>query len=290
MFISIEVNQNISDIIIGMEALSIKNLAFSYDKENTILSDVSFSVEEGKYVSLLGHNGSGKSTLAKLLIGLLPFNRGEIYISGIQLNKDNLIKIRDKVAIVFQNPDNQFIGITVEDDIAFSLENRCISREEMVPLVKEYASKVGMEEFLNKEPAYLSGGQKQRVAIADALVIKPEIFILDEATSMLDPNGKQEILDLIHKMREENPNLTVISITHDIEEAYLSDRIILLSEGEVVLTCLPNELFENSETVKKYNLAVPFEVELKKKLQEIGYSVKKDDNLESLGEMIWQSK
>ena len=290
MFISIEVNQNISDIIIGMEALSIKNLTFSYDKENTILSDVSFSVEEGKYVSLLGHNGSGKSTLAKLLIGLLPFNQGEIYISGIQLNKDNLIKIRDKAAIVFQNPDNQFIGITVEDDIAFSLENRCISREEMIPLAKEYASKVGMEEFLNKEPAYLSGGQKQRVAIADALVIKPEILILDEATSMLDPKGKKEIFELIKEIKKNNPSLTIVSITHDVEEAYLSDEVIILEKGRIVASGNPKTLFSDKDLISKHHLSIPFEVELKDKIKSLGIEVKEDDSLESLGEKICRSR
>ncbi len=274
-----------------MKCVEVKNLSYSYSPESEpVLKNVSLEINKGEYVSIVGHNGCGKSTLCKLLIGLYEKNSGDIIIDGLSLNRKNLSSIRKKVAIVFQNPDNQFIGATVEDDIAFSLENDNVPRDRMVSLVKEYAAKVGMENFLSKEPSYLSGGQKQRVALADALVRNPEILILDEATSMLDPNGKQEILELIHKMRKENPNLTVISITHDIEEAYLSDRIILLSEGEVVLTCLPSELFENTETVKKYNLAVPFEIELKKKLQEIGYSVKKADNLESLGEMIWRSK
>ena len=274
-----------------MKCVEIKNLSYSYSQDSEpVLKNVNLEINKGEYVSIVGHNGCGKSTLCKLMIGLYEKNGGDIIIDGLSLNRDNLSTIRKKIAIVFQNPDNQFIGATVEDDIAFSLENDNVPRDKMVSLVKEYAAKVGMEDFLSKEPSYLSGGQKQRVALADALVRNPEILILDEATSMLDPNGKQEILNLIHMMRKENPELTVISITHDIEEAYLSDRIILLSEGEVVLTCLPNELFENTETVKKYHLVVPFEVELKKKLQEIGYSVKKADNLETLGEMIWQSK
>lgn len=274
-----------------MKCVEIKNLSYSYNRESEpVLKGVNLEINKGEYVSIVGHNGCGKSTLCKLIIGLLEKTGGEIIVDGLQLNKDNLIEIRKKIAIVFQNPDNQFIGATVEDDIAFSLENDNVPRSEMVSLVKEYATKVGMEKFLTKEPSYLSGGQKQRVALADALVRKPEILILDEATSMLDPNGKQEMLDLINKMRIEKPELTVISITHDIEEAYLSDRIILLSEGEVVLSCLPSELFKNSDVIKKYNLSVPFEVELKQKLKEIGYFVKEDDNLESLGEMICQSK
>ena len=273
-----------------MEALSIKNLTFSYDKEHNILDDISFNVQEGSYVSLLGHNGSGKSTLAKLMIGLLPFEQGEIFVSGIELNKDNINQIRNTATIVFQNPDNQFIGITVEDDIAFSLENRCIPREEMIPLVKEYASKVGMEEYLNKEPAYLSGGQKQRVAIADALVIKPQILILDEATSMLDPKGKKDILNLIQRMREENPKLTVISITHDVEEAYLSDEVLILEKGKIVASGKPQEIFRNKEVVDTYHLSIPFEIELKEKIKELGIEVKEDDSIESLGEKICRSR
>lgn len=273
-----------------MEALSIKNLTFSYDKEHKILDDVSFSVQEGSYVSLLGHNGSGKSTLAKLFIGLLPFEQGEIYVSGIKLDKDSLTKIRNTATIVFQNPDNQFIGITVEDDIAFSLENRNIPRKEMIPLVREYAAKVGMEEFLSKEPAYLSGGQKQRVAIADALVINPQILILDEATSMLDPKGKKDILNLIQRMREENPKLTVISITHDVEEAFLSDEILILDKGKIVASGKPKELFKNKEIVEEYHLSIPFEIELKEKIKELGIEVNDDDSIESLGEKICRLK
>ena len=273
-----------------MKSVEVKELSYSYSENLQVLKNVSFDINEGEYVSIVGHNGSGKSTLCKLLIGLLEKSSGEIVINGLSLNKDNLQEIRKKIAIVFQNPDNQFIGATVEDDIAFSLENANTPREEMLTLVKEYAAKVGMSEFLSKEPSYLSGGQKQRVAIADALVRKPDILILDEATSMLDPSGKEDILRLVEETRKENPKLTVISITHDIEEAYLSDRIILLHEGEVVLTCLPDELFEKTDIIEKYNLAVPFVVQLKKRLQSLGYDVKKEDDLQKLGEMIWQSK
>ena len=274
-----------------MSALTVKNLTFSYNEvDGMILDNVSFEIKEGTYVSLLGHNGSGKSTLAKLFIGLLPFEKGEIYISDIKLEKNNLQAIRNNAAIVFQNPDNQFIGITVEDDIAFSLENRNVPKKEMERLVNEYAAKVGMEAFLNKEPAYLSGGQKQRVAIADALVINPQVLILDEATSMLDPKGKKDIHELIRKMRQENPNLTIISITHDVEEAYQSDEIIILDKGKVVASGSPKEIFNDEEKVKKYNLAVPFEIQLKNKMVSIGVDVKKEDTIASLGEKICQLK
>ena len=156
----------------------------------------------------------------------------------------------------------------------------------MLTLVIEYASKVCMIDFLSKEPGYLSGGQKQRVAIADALVRNPDILILDEATSMLDPQGKQDILDLVNKMRKDNPNLTVISITHDIEEAYLSERIVLMNQGEIVLSCSPSELFDNAELIEKYNLELPFEVELKNEVKQLGIEVSSKDTLDDIGEKI----
>ena len=272
-----------------MKSVEIKNLVFGYNDE-VILDNVSFSIKEGAYVSLLGHNGSGKSTLAKLFIGLLPANSGQIFVSGLELNKENVTKIRNSATIVFQNPDNQFIGVTVEDDIAFSLENRNVPRKEMRALIVESARKVGMDPFLNKEPAYLSGGQKQRVAIADALVINPQILILDEATSMLDPKGKKEILELIRKMKEANPSLTVISITHDVEEAYLSDEVIILEKGKIAAYGKPDDIFTNKELVDKYELAVPFIIALKNKLTSLGVKVTKEDTLETLGEKICQLK
>ena len=276
-------------IINCMNALTVKNLSFGYNEE-IILDDVSFAIKEGTYVSLLGHNGSGKSTLAKLFIGLLPANSGQIFVSDLELNKDNVTKIRNNATIVFQNPDNQFIGVTVEDDIAFSLENRNVPRKEMRALIIESARKVGMESFLTKEPAYLSGGQKQRVAIADALVINPQILILDEATSMLDPKGKKEILGLIRAMKKENPSLTVISITHDVEEAYLSDEVIILDKGKIAAQGKPDDIFTDKELVNKYELAVPFIIQLKDKLISLGMDVSKEDTLESLGEKICQLK
>ena len=271
-----------------MDAVTIKNLHYSYETGKPVINDVSLSIKKGSYVSLLGHNGSGKSTLAKLMIGLLPADGGAVVISGLELNDKNITAIRNKAAIVFQNPDNQFIGITVEDDIAFSLENRNISREEMKKLVPEYAKKVGMEEFLNKEPGYLSGGQKQRVAVADALVINPEILILDEATSMLDPRGKRDILNLIHEMKKENPDLTVISITHDVEEAYLSDEIILLEKGKVVEQDKPINLFSNKEIVEKYNLDVPFAIQIRNKLKQDGINVDENNILDEAVEKLCQ--
>ena len=273
-----------------MKSVSIKNISFSYRKDYPVIKNLSLDIDQGDYVSILGHNGCGKSTLARILVGLLFSKEGTIEICGKKLSAESLSDIRRKIAIVFQNPDNQFIGATVEDDIAFSLENMNVPKEEMITLVKEYAEKVGMGKFLTKEPSYLSGGQKQRVAIADALVRNPEILILDEATSMLDPSGKADILNLVKTMRKENPNLTVISITHDVEEAYLSNRIVLMSEGEIVASGTPIELFSDKEIVNKYNLVVPFEIELKNRIKELGFDIKNTDSVEEIGEKLCKSR
>ena len=245
-----------------MNAVEVKNLKFSYDNQGTVIDDISFSVSKGSYVSVLGHNGSGKSTLSKLLIGLLKKDSGSISIGGIELSKETQREIRRHTAIVFQNPDNQFIGATVEDDIAFGLENRQIPQPEMVDLVKEYSTKVGMSAYLEKEPSFLSGGQKQRVAIAGALALKPDLLILDEATSMLDPTGKREINELINLMRKDNPELTVLSITHDIEETLNSDQIIILNKGKIVASGETNKILSDRDLLIKNGIKPPFIYEL----------------------------
>ena len=217
-----------------MKLIEVNNLTFSYDKKVNVIDGVSFCVESGKYISIIGHNGSGKSTFAKLLIGLLEAQSGEIKAFGLEMNSKNVHEIRRKIGIVFQNPDNQFVGTTVRDDIAFGLENRCIPTEQMDGIIDEFSRKVHMENFLDKEPENLSGGQKQRVAIAGVLALAPEVIIFDEATSMLDPRGKREVRESIEEMRKENPNLSILAITHDLEEAFSSDEIIVLKEGKVV--------------------------------------------------------
>lgn len=249
-----------------MKVLSIKDLSFAYEDKKDVLKHVSFDVEKGQYVSLIGHNGSGKSTLAKLIVGLLELQSGSIEVFGDILNTTNVYKIREKVGIVFQNPDNQFIGSTVRDDIAFGLENHCVPHAQMDDIINEYAQKVNMSEFLDKEPTRLSGGQKQRVAIAGVLAMKPEIIIFDEATAMLDPKGKKEIREYILKLKEENPNLTIISITHDIEEAYNSDEVIILNDGELYMQGKPSEVFKDDEKMEQIDLDLPFITKLKKAL------------------------
>lgn len=255
------------------KALEISHVQFGYTKDHFIFNDLSLSVEEGEYVCLIGHNGSGKSTLAKIIIGLNEINNGEIKIFGQVLNEENIYKIRNDVGIVFQNPDNQFIGSTVRDDIAFGLENHCVKHEDMEDIVIEYAKRVDMLDFLDKEPSALSGGQKQRVAIAGTLAMSPKLLIMDESTSMLDPKGKKEIRELIARLIKENPSLTIISITHDIEEALQSDRVIVLNKGDVILNDKPEEVFKHQDVLKNIKLDVPFSYKLNEELNKHGVNV-----------------
>ncbi|EAG3031945.1 energy-coupling factor transporter ATPase, partial [Listeria monocytogenes] len=187
------------------------------EEERAALNNVSFSINKGEWVALIGHNGSGKSTLAKTINGLILPQEGSVSVGELPLNEENIWNIRKMVGMVFQNPDNQFVGSTVEDDVAFGLENQGIPREEMLVRVKDALEQVRMSEFATREPARLSGGQKQRVAIAGVVALRPDIIILDEATSMLDPEGREEVIATIKKIKEKN-NLTVLSITHDIDE------------------------------------------------------------------------
>ena len=269
-----------------MKLIEVTNLTFSYDKKVNVIDGVSFSVESGKYISIIGHNGSGKSTFAKLLIGLLEVQSGEIKAFGLDMNSQNVHEIRRKIGIVFQNPDNQFVGTTVRDDIAFGLENRCIPHEKMDEIISEFSKKVHMENYLDKEPENLSGGQKQRVAIAGVLALSPEVVIFDEATSMLDPRGKREVRECIKQMRKENPNLSILSITHDLEEAFASDKIIVLQEGKVVGYDKPEKLMEKPEIFEKTSLDLPFKNKLVKELKEQGIDLNNTDSLERIVEEL----
>ena len=258
-----------------MEALNIKDLSFRYDSKSVVFKNLSLSLEEGEYVSIIGHNGSGKSTLAKLIIGLIEPQTGIISIFGEELDcsKPNFYELKKKVGIVFQNPDNQFIGTTVQDDIAFGLENHCVPHEEMDAIIKEYATEVGMIDYLEKEPSSLSGGQKQRVAIAGVLAMKPDIIIMDESTAMLDPKGKREIRELTYKIRKINPRLTILSITHDIEEAFACDRVVVLNKGEIVYNDTPNNVFIHQKELEEMKRDVPVIYRLKDELIKQGIEV-----------------
>ena len=273
-----------------MNKIEVQNLCFSYNEGEQVVKHVSFKIQKGSYVSIIGHNGSGKSTLARLIIGLIAPDDGEIYIDEELLTHKNVRKLRNKIGLVFQNPDNQFIGATVEDDIAFGLENRRIPRENMQEIINNYAKRVGMEEFLTKEPSRLSGGQKQRVAIAGALSLNPEILILDEATSMLDPKGKSDIRELVNEMKVANPELTILSITHDVEEAVNSDEVIVMSHGEIAFKGKPDDVFSNRTALQSLHLDMPFIMDLKDKLKSEGINIDKCQSIDDIAEVLWPSK
>lgn len=273
-------------IIRLVSLIEVKNLSFSYIENKEVISDISFNVEKGDYVTIIGHNGSGKSTLARLLTGLLVSKSGEIIIDGLKLNEENVYKIREKLGIVFQNPDNQFIGSTVRDDIAFGLENRLVKSEEMDEIINKYAGIVGLEKFLDKEPSALSGGQKQRVAIAGVLAMKPDIIIFDEATSMLDPKGKKDIKELMNKIHSEG-EFTIISITHDIEEVMQANDCIVLNKGKIYMHDKPSNIFKKGEELRKIDLDVPFSLKIKEAFKKEKINLKADD-LEKMAEELWQ--
>ena len=272
-----------------MSKLEVKNLSFQYSPEQIAIDDISFSVEKGKFIAVLGHNGSGKSTLAKLIVGLLEKNKGQIFFDEKEITRDNIQDLQTKTALVFQNPDNQFIGVTVEDDIAFGLENKCFPREKMQEEINLFAESVNMLDYLKKEPINLSGGQKQRVALAGALILRPEILILDEATSMLDPKGKSTVRKVIDKIHQENPDLTIISITHDVDEALLADEVLILSKGKLVKKGNPKEVFRDREALLKLKLEVPFIYRFEEKLARFGIK-SNAENLDELAEDIWASR
>lgn len=265
-----------------MNLVEVKDLAFSYNQEEGMtINHVSFCVPEGSYTTVIGHNGSGKSTVAKLIAGLLEKESGEIVIDGLTLNYENLARIRSKIGIVFQNPDNQFIGSTVEDDIAFGLENHCVPQENMHDIILQCAEKVKMTKYLNQEPTHLSGGQKQRVAIAGVLAMQPKLLIFDEATAMLDPSGKDEIKKVIMDIHKET-GLTVLSITHDIDEIATADYVIAMADGQVVKTGSPEEIFADEEKLKKIQLDIPFSMKLSKQLDKLGVHTEKHITMEGL--------
>ena len=268
-----------------MKKIEVKDCTFSYDDTVKAVDAISFSVEEGSYTTIIGHNGSGKSTIAKLMIGLLEKQSGSIRIDGLELNEENLNDIREKVGIVFQNPDNQFIGATVADDIAFGLENHLIESEKMDAIIQKFAARVNMSDYLNREPISLSGGQKQRVAIAGVLAMNPEIILFDEATSMLDPKGKAEINALIHELNEKN-HMTILSITHDIEEVVKSDHVIVLDKGRVVLEGDPQEVLLHEKQLIELKLDIPFSLKVVNELKKQGIELNKCITLEGLVEEL----
>lgn len=264
-----------------MDKIRVEDLTFSYDGERNAVNHVSFSVEEGSYTTIIGHNGSGKSTIAKLLIGLLEKESGRIFVEDKEVTEDNIYDIRDKIGIVFQNPDNQFIGATVADDIAFGLENHQVETIKMQPIIERFAQKVNMSAYMNSEPTKLSGGQKQRVAIAGVLAMSPQIIIFDESTSMLDPQGKAEINELIQEIHKES-KMTIISITHDIEEVAHSDDVIVMDDGRIVMHGKPEDILLQEEKLIDLKLDIPFSLKFTKALQKQGVSIEACTTMERL--------
>ena len=270
-----------------MNAIEVKNLVFAYEENKDVIKNISFSIEKGSYTTIIGHNGSGKSTIAKLLIGLLERKSGEIRIEGLPLDLEHLNQIRRKIGIVFQNPDNQFIGATVRDDIAFGLENHEVDPSKMEEIIERFAAEVNMTKYLDSEPTRLSGGQKQRVAIAGILAMAPSILIFDESTSMLDPKGKEDINRLIQKLHDEK-GLTILSITHDIEEVVKSDSCIILNSGELVYHGSPENILNKEKELVKNSLDTPFAYKFSKALKANGIKVPDEINTERLVEEICQ--
>lgn len=263
--------------------IEVKNVTFAYTKEDVALKGASFCIPDNSWISIIGHNGSGKSTISKLLVGLIEPNKGEITVDGVILNEKNAPQVRKNIGIVFQNPDNQFVGVDVEHDIAFGLENLLVEHSKMHELVKKYSDIVGMGDKLKREPHSLSGGEKQRVAIAGILSLDQKYVILDEATSMLDPEGVEDVVSLIKSLRKDY-NKTIITITHDLGLASLSDRIIVMKNGKVIADDIPSEIFKDEDMLKSSNLRLPFSLEI---YNRIINDEKLKDNKE-LAEILWE--
>ena len=269
--------------------VDVKNLSFRYkeSQEYYDVKDITFHVKRGEWLSIVGHNGSGKSTTVRLIDGLLEAESGEIVIDDQRLIEENVWNIRRQIGMVFQNPDNQFVGATVEDDVAFGLENQGLSRQEMKKRVEEALDLVGMLDFKKREPARLSGGQKQRVAIAGVVALRPAILILDEATSMLDPEGRRELIETVKGIRKDY-DMTVISITHDLEEVAMSDRVLIMKKGSIESTSSPRELFSRND-LDQIGLDDPFANQLKYSLSQNGYDLPENYLTESeLEDKLWE--
>ena len=254
-------------IISSMAQILLENVSFSYDKNHNALNNVSLSIEKGEYVAILGHNGSGKSTLAKLLNGLITANSGNMEICGLSpFEKKNLFEIRKKVGVIFQNPDNQLVASIVEDDVAFGPENLGVKRDEIAKRIDFALSSVNMLDFKKSSPTRLSGGQKQRIAIAGVLALQPQVLVLDESTSMLDPRGREEVLSVVKKLNESG--VTVIAITHYMDEAVEADKIYVLSGGEVICSGTPNQVFAEKKALEIAGLELPLSQKIANQLKQ----------------------
>lgn len=267
-----------------MPIIEISQLNYSYeDTEKSVLKDINLNVNKGEFIAVLGHNGSGKSTLAKLLNVLYLPSSGKIFICNIDTSSSkNLWEIRQHAGMVFQNPDNQLVATVVKEDVAFGLENLGVPQENMQSIIDNALASVGMEHKADAPPHFLSGGQKQRIAIAGVLAMQPEIIIFDEATSMLDPMGRNEIINTVINLNKEH-NITVVWITHFMEEAVLADRVVVLNHGEICLQGTPKQVFKNIDILRDMRLDVPPMLELSQFLRDNGVNV--SDDILSVEEM-----
>ncbi len=274
-----------------MEAVKFENVKFSYREEEDefAVNGVTLSIEEGQFVAVLGRNGSGKSTLAKMINALLVPTEGSVTVFGLDASDPkNTFEIRKSAGMVFQNPDNQTVASIVEDDVAFGPENIGVPREEIGKRIDFALDAVGMQAYRHATPSRLSGGQKQRIAIAGVLAVMPKIMILDESTAMLDPKGRREVMDVIKKLNKER-GMTVILITHFMDEALEADRAIVMHRGEAVMDGTPEEIFSRADELETYNLTLPRAAYISKKLAEGGMPVKGAFNAEELAEEICAS-
>lgn len=268
--------------------IEFNHVSFRYGPDHPwVLKDCTFHVHENEWLAIIGHNGSGKSTIAKLMNGLLSPQEGEIVINGTKLSAETVWDIRKDVGMVFQNPDNQFVGTTVRDDVAFGMENRGVPKETMIKRIDETLHAVGMQDYLLTEPHRLSGGQKQRVAIASVLAISPQVIILDEATAMLDPKGRMEIMQTVSHLRKQR-ELSLITITHDLTEVIQADRVIVMNEGEIWDEATPRDIFTKKDDLRKIGLDVPFVSSLAEELKKIGLPITNEPlNHQELLEDLW---
>lgn len=270
----------------GQAIISLDGVSFGYDPEHPVLQNITLSISQGQWVSLVGPNGCGKSTLVKLLNALLPKSAGEIVVSGMQLSEETIGSIRQCIGMVFQNPDNQFIGATVEEDILFGLEGLCLSYEDMAERLHAYTTRLGINHLLSKHPGELSGGQKQRVAIASILAMEPGIVIFDEASSMLDEGSRNDLLGILQDMRAEG-KYTILMITHDADEILASDRVLALHGGGLAADVTPAELFRDEELLQKCHLREPYPWRLARELQKQGIHVDVPASEKELIDTLW---
>ena len=259
-----------------MPLIKAENISFSYDKRINAVEGVSLEIKEGQYVAIIGHNGSGKSTLAKIFNGLVCPDSGSLIIDGLDVfDKKQVLELRKRVGVVFQNPDNQIIASIVEDDVAFGPENLGVDREEIGKRIDFALSAVGMQKYRKSSPARLSGGQKQRIAIAGVLALKPKVLVLDESTAMLDPKGRKDVLKVAEKLNKEH-GVTVINITHYMDEVVSADKVIVMNKGKIALTGTPTEIFSQGYLIKEYKLELPLPALIANELKERGVQISKE--------------